>query len=502
MKYAARKHKTNRTVPALIAALALVILVGLGVLLWLELAVDNIAPSMTVEAGTTLSASDFKLRDLGPEAQFAQDPASLPLNATGEYTVAIRYYGQIFYSTLKVVDTVAPVIVPKDAVLFSAQTPKPEDFIAQIQDATTATVTFVTAPDMSQEGSQAVQLRVTDQGGNVTMATATLTVKVDHVAPTLQGVQDLTVCIGVPVDFFKNVTATDDQDPAPKITLAETGINLTVPGQYSLVYYATDLGGNSVTQSATLTVVRDTKAPSILGVNKLSIYQGSTISYRRGILLSDDYDQAPVLTIDSSRVDLSTPGTYEVIYTATDASGNQSSVTTTITIQEKVVSYVPEDQIYAEVDAVISQIITPDMTLKQQVEAVYNWIVSHCRYQDKDPMGKSDRLQSAYIMLTKGRGNCFNYYALCSVFFDRLNLPQLALERSAVNDRGTSHHWNMVSLDGGKTWYHVDTCPMPYSLARICLSTDAQLEYVTSRVPGYYTMDEGRYPATPKNPPQ
>ena len=66
----------------------------------------------------------------------------------------------------------------------------------------------------------------------------------------------------------------------------------------------------------------DTLPPQIMGVNHLAVFVGSTVSYRSGILVTDDTDPVPALSVDSSRVDLTTPGTYPVTYTATDRAGN------------------------------------------------------------------------------------------------------------------------------------------------------------------------------------
>ena len=120
-------------------------------------------------------------------------------------------------------------------------------------------------------------------------------------------------------------------------------------------------------------MILDTTPPEILGITARSLFVGSSIAYRGGIILRDDYDEAPRLTVDSSAVDLSTPGTYPLIYKAVDAAGNEAVAETTVTVWEKRASYVEESVIYEEVDRVIARIITEDMTVKEQVEAIYDW---------------------------------------------------------------------------------------------------------------------------------
>ena len=82
-------------------------------------------------------------------------------------------------------------------------------------------------------------------------------------------------------------------------------------------------------------VVNDTKAPVIEGAKDLEVYTDSTVSYKAGVTVTDDMDTKPALTIDNSKVNLSKPGVYEVVYTATDASGNSTSVTIKLTVKAK-----------------------------------------------------------------------------------------------------------------------------------------------------------------------
>ncbi len=321
---------------------------------------------------------------------------------------------------------------------------------------------------------------------------------VDRQAPIITGVQDQTVYNGEPLNLQKGVTVSDDLDTNPILTIDDGGLELSKAGSYTVTYTATDAAGNVSTVTATITVICDDQAPQIFGVNKLSIYQGSTVSYRKGIIITDDQDPFPRLTIDSSAVNMEVPGTYEVIYTATDAAGNATSVSTTITIREKQDTYVDEAIILAEADKILAQIITDDMTIREQVEAVYHY--SHVGHRWSGTSDKTDRLQAAYHLMTGNGGDCFNYYALNSLLLERLGIPQISVERSPNSLRDARHYWSLVSLDGGKTWYHVDACPMYPEYAQVCLFTDEQLKYVEQFFPGYYTTDPGKYPETPQEP--
>ena len=81
--------------------------------------------------------------------------------------------------------------------------------------------------------------------------------------------------------------------------------------------------------------------------------------------------------------------------------------------------------------------------------------------------------------------------------FERLDIDNLSVTRMKNELRTTSHYWNMVSLDDGKTWYHFDATPHFTYPTRTCLITDEDLEEFNELMPGYYFFDHEAYPATP-----
>lgn len=484
----------KRTLWIVVILLLVLLLTTVG--LWYFILVDNIADSITVEAGDSFSAEDFKIRDVDISAGFVTDLSALDLSVPGEYPLVIQYYYWQYDTVLRLVDTAKPSVATKDVMLFATQYPEPMDFIESTQDHTAVSVAYAEEPDMTIEGDQQVQLAVTDLGGNVTIATANLHLIFDRQAPQIQGVADATVYVGKPIEIGVGVTVIDDLDPAPVFEMDASSVDQNKAGAYTVTYTAVDICGNETVETATITVIHDTQAPVIYGVNDLQTYQGSTVSYRNGIFVTDDYDTAPTLTIDNSQVNLEEPGTYEFAYIATDAAGNETSVATTITVAAKPSSFVEESVIYAKADEILATFITEDMTPKEQVWAVYNWVTGHCYYNSNTDT--NDRLQAAYVMMTRRSGDCYNYYAITSVFFEQLGLPNLMVQRAPNSGRRATHFWNMVSVDGGENYYHVDTCLSVNFSDRICLATDSLLERLSQQHYGYFAMEEGVYPPTPE----
>ena len=86
--------------------------------------------------------------------------------------------------------------------------------------------------------------------------------------------------------------------------------------------------------------VVDTVAPDIKlqGDDKYSIYVGETFN-DPGVLATDNYDgDISSSVVVNSQLDTSVAGTYPIIYTIADSSGNSSSVSRQIEVKDKIVS--------------------------------------------------------------------------------------------------------------------------------------------------------------------
>ena len=318
---------------------------------------------------------------------------------------------------------------------------------------------------------------------------ATLIVR-DTVAPTAT-VKDATVMIPgtvKPADMVSDIVDATD------VTVAfESQPDMATPGEQPVVLVLTDLGGNTTRLDAKITVVKDTQAPTILGVQDIIAYAGGTVAYRSGITVSDDYDENVTLTLDSSGVDLSTVGTYKVIYSATDASGNTATKEATVTVMEKQAGYVEPEVIYARVDAILEQFITDDMTDREKVEAVYVWTHRGDHLIYGSAPDRTDWLQTAYEFLDRKKGDCYWFYAIQKLMLQRLNIPTIDVKKVKNFEKDSNHYWLLVSIDGGETYYHFDNV---WS-RQLCLVTDKTLNKFSKAVNNCFNRDESLYPATP-----
>ena len=149
----------------------------------------------------------------------------------------------------------------------------------------------------------------------------------DTVSPvlTVLGDNPATVELG---DSYVDAGATSD---GGETVITSGTVDTNVVGTYTLTYTATDLAGNTGTATRIVNVV-DTTAPLVVinGINPITVELGSTYSDAGATVT--DLDTFTLST--DSDVDTSVVGTYSVVYTATDASGNSAFATRTVFVED------------------------------------------------------------------------------------------------------------------------------------------------------------------------
>lgn len=318
---------------------------------------------------------------------------------------------------------------------------------------------------------------------------ATLVVQ-DTVAPTGTAV-DVTVLTPNPAkaeDFVRDI-----QDATAVSVKFEKEPDTATVGDQQVTLMLTDAAGNMTKLTATLHVVSDTTAPQIVGVKNIITYAGDAVAYRNGITVTDDCDTSPKLDIDSSAVDLSTPGTYQVFYTATDAAGNTVKQEATVEVLVKQANHVDIETIYARVDAILAQFITDDMTDLEKAAAIYVWTHRGDHLIYGSAPDRTDYLQTAYEFLDTKKGDCFWFFAIQKLMFERLGIPTIDVKKVKNFPSDSNHYWLLVSVDQGKTYYHFDNV---WS-RQLFLVTDAKLNSFSKACNNCFNRDESLYPATP-----
>lgn len=240
----------------------------------------------------------------------------------------------------------------------------------------------------------------------------------------------------------------------------------------------------------------DTTAPEISGVKDISIYIGDSVAYRSGVTVTDDTDPAPTLKVDSSKVDLTSAGSYEIVYSATDAAGNTATASATVTVRTKAPDHIDEETVYAAADKKLKSLVNDDMTDRQKVTAIYNWARGNIGYSGSSD--KTDWLQTAYKVLNGSSTDCFGYYAVTKLLLERLEIPNIDVRKVKNYENDSDHFWSLVSVDGGETYYHFDATPRKGTGDDFCLVTDAFLDAYSDAHKKCHNRDKSLYPATPE----
>ncbi|QJA07700.1 DUF5011 domain-containing protein [Romboutsia sp. CE17] len=159
-------------------------------------------------------------------------------------------------------------------------------------------------------------------------------------APTItrnnEKLQDITISGG---DIFKpleNVKAVDAKGRNVDVDLSvdrELDLDPDVDTVYTLTYTATDIYGNIASEVIKLTVEAN-KPPVINGVKDHVIKVGDSFDPEAGVTV-DDEDKDIELKVESN-VNTAIPGTYKVLYIATDSKGKTTRVQSVVTVNPKV----------------------------------------------------------------------------------------------------------------------------------------------------------------------
>ena len=270
----------------------------------------------------------------------------------------------------------------------------------------------------------------------------------------------------------------------------KTEPDVSAEGDTSAIVLLTDEAGNVTEVEVPVVVWCDKVAPTIEGAKTIEVTIGGTVSYRQAVTVKDDIDPEPKLSIDSSRVDLNRIGFYEVVFTATDASGNSTSVSAVVNVVPKEESgNITEQQVLDLAKKVLDRITNDSMTDREVAFAIYKWTNKNIGY-----VGTSDKsswLKGAHQAFTKQSGDCYNYFAAAKAMYKVAGIDNIDVVKSDTSH--SSHYWSLINLGTG--WYHVDCTPRKGDGDLFFMVTDAELEKYSKAHGNTHIFDTDAYPA-------
>ncbi len=503
---------------------------------------SNIYSDCYLEAGVSLTPDDFLKRPV-KGAAFDQATQSIDTCIPGDYPVTIKAGFFTLHGNLHIQDTIAPYLETNNTISERDKKLLPDDFVKKVEDATELTVSYEKEPDFSALGDQKVSIKVTDLGENTTVSEAILTIIPIYTEVTLESGSP-----APDVSFFTlgpcNATLATDLSELPFDTVADYNVNVTVDGKnYTSVLHVTDTtapavvtkdlasyttiertpedfvesaedmtsltyafttapdiqkegrqevsftvtdeGGNETTCSAHLTLQADHEPPVLSGVVPLQAMVGDPIAYKKGITVTDNCEEGLALIVDNSKVDVNKEGTYPVIYTARDASGNEVSEETTITINPR---QYDEGAVYAAADQIIASIIHEGMSGRDKVRAIYNYVTRNITFIEH--ADKVNLIQGAYAGLIAKKGDCYSFACASKVLFDRAGIHNEFISKVPPRPTSSHHYWNIVNVGDG--WYHFDATPRS-DHPMIFMWTDSQLTAYSDMHHNSHNYDRSLY---------
>lgn len=257
--------------------------------------------SITIELGNedAIKISDFMDLDKNELKSAKLNTKDVNFFKEGNYKATISYKDKDYDIKVKVKDTVAPKITVSDNIVVQTNNP------LHMSDIIT---------------------NVTELSGNIDASFKD--------KPKSES-----------TDNTESVSATENTESTESgsaSVIAVGGCNLkhndeitySKSGDYDNTITVTDDAGNSTDIDIKISVI---DAPSINGISDKTVTVGDTIDYLSGVSAVDGKgtDITGNIEVDSSKVDVNTPGTYQITYKVTDSYGFSTGANCNITVNEK-----------------------------------------------------------------------------------------------------------------------------------------------------------------------
>jgi PKD repeat protein len=267
--------------------------------------------------------------------------STVDINTTGTYTVTYNVTDSSGNAAVPVVRTVIVRDTQKPVIsitggntvyvnVFSAFTP-PNAVVTDNFDSGLSYTISGTAVNTNIIGTYQLFYNAADNSGNQA-TTEVLTVIVRDITPptltlflndtTIIDVGDLTT---VPEPGY-SIKDNYYPDGALKLTVDYSGVNLSMIGIYTVHYYLADPSGNVDSSKYRIYNVADRIAPVV------KLNGSSYMTWPRwkpfvdpGVTVTDNYYSSVTPTVDNSALNIYENGVYEILYSATDPSGNKSN---------------------------------------------------------------------------------------------------------------------------------------------------------------------------------
>lgn len=163
----------------------------------------------------------------------------------GQYQIQYQYQKKTFVLKVFIDDTLPPQFETINTKILRNQTVNPSSLVKDIKDDSKTIVYFKEDYLFNEIKTYRVIIIVEDAYENKTEKQAYILVESkDNEAPTIQGIEKLTILIGDQIHLKKGVIVKDDYDKKPKLTIDDSALNIRKVGEYEVYYRVEDDSGN------------------------------------------------------------------------------------------------------------------------------------------------------------------------------------------------------------------------------------------------------------------
>ncbi len=268
---------------------------------------------------------------------------------------------------------------------------------------------------------------------------------------------------------------------------------LKKPGEHIMkVRYSDSAGNKTEVYEVKMIQIYDNEPPKMTLSPMIICEVGEAIEYKPHVKLSDNCVGELSFEVDESGLDLSHAGDYTVKLTGKDAVGNKTEA---VQIKVRVLEGFDKNLLDDMLDEIVGGLSLDGESPESICREIYAFVRKELSYTQSGIKGDIER--AAYHALMGGGGDCYSYFALSKLLFERCGIENLDVERARGYTEGT-HYWSLVNIGEGQEerWYHFDATelkPDRYEHSG-CLLTERQIDAYTKVREHFYTYDKGGYP--------
>ncbi|MFV0289064.1 MAG: immunoglobulin-like domain-containing protein [Mycoplasmatales bacterium] len=287
--------------------------------------------------------------------QVVLDATNVELTKVGDYQVKFNVVDTSgnnateVQSTLHVVDTTAPILT-----VDATQTVNVDDYILSYKHKFNATATDmvdgdltkdiavdISAVDLHTAGDYNITFTVQDKSGNKVTKSSILHV-ISNIKPTITTNPEAEVGLNATDINYINLfnVAVDDgmgNDVTEDVVIDSSSVNTAIAGDYEITFSYTSTEGVVADSKTSILHVKD--MPPVLNMTPhVYVNQNTSVTNYKELFnvtaIDDkDGDISDAIVVDSSAVDLTKVGDYDVIFSIKDSSNQQVTSTATLTVQ-------------------------------------------------------------------------------------------------------------------------------------------------------------------------